>query len=101
MFVNIDTHEPFNDPRDAFEKGKKAAGLDWVVGPHDLRHFRATVDLRTVKELLGHANISTTMRYAHFAADHALRSVSEAEKAELAELAALRATNGRHEPAAG
>jgi len=72
------------------------------VGLHDLRHFRATqwvmrgVDLRTVKELLGHADISTTMRYAHFAADHAMRSVAEAEKAEVAELA-LRATSGRQE----
>ena len=43
------------------------------MGFHDLRHFRATlwvklgVDLVTVKELLGNADIQTTMRYAHFA----------------------------------
>ncbi len=78
---------PWKDPRETFTKAKKAAGLPWV-GLHDLRRFRATqwvkhgVDLRTVKELLGHSAIETTMRYAHFAPDHAVRSVRKAEEAE-------------------
>jgi site-specific recombinase XerD len=46
------------------------------------------VDLGTVKEYLGHADIHTTMWYAHFAPSHAVRSVIEAQCQEQAELAA-------------
>ena len=83
--------KPWKDPRVPFDKGKEDAGLEWV-GLHDFRHFRATqwvkhgVDLRTVKELLGHSTIETTMRYAHFAPNHALRAVAEVEKIENQEL---------------
>jgi integrase len=83
---------PWKDPRETFSAAKKSAGLEWVT-LHDLRHFRATqwvkhgVDLRTVKELLGHASIQTTEQYAHYAPKHAIRKVHEVERLELEELA--------------
>ncbi len=89
------------DPRYFFFKAREKAKLDWV-GFHDMRHFRATqwvmrgVDLRTVQELLGHSCITTTMRYAHFASSHAMRSVRKVQQSEAQDAALERATNGRH-----
>ena len=36
----------------------------------------AGVDIRTVAELLGHKDISMTMRYAHVAPDHMSKAVA-------------------------
>jgi site-specific recombinase XerD len=49
----------------------RRAGVTKRVGPHCFTHSFAThpledgYDIRTVQELLGHSDVSTTMTYSH------------------------------------
>ena len=60
--------------RDQWQTARISMGLedDTAFVPHVLRHTYATrlvaagIPLRTLQQMLGHANITMTMRYAHF-----------------------------------
>ena len=62
----------------------KQAGINGSVTPHSLRHSFAThmlrggAPLRSVQELLGHANISTTQVYTKVTDEHARRVYEQA-----------------------
>ncbi len=57
------------------QRHAKAVGLDGKMSPHTLRHTFAThllaggCDLRSLQEMLGHADIATTQIYTHLSAD--------------------------------
>lgn len=65
------------------EKYVKAIGLSIKATPHTIRHNFATdllingADIRSVQEMLGHANISTTQIYTHIT-NRQLKSVHQA-----------------------
>jgi integrase/recombinase XerD len=62
----------------------KSAHLEGKISPHTLRHSFAThmlsggANLRSVQELLGHANISTTQIYTHLTSDQIRRTYDQA-----------------------
>ena len=57
--------------RRAVRVAAQRVGIDRPVGPHTLRHCFAThllergYDIRTVQELMGHADVCTTQSYTH------------------------------------
>lgn len=56
-----------------FEKAVNSAGIDKLVTCHTLRHSFAThllengMDIKTIRDLLGHSNLKTTLIYMHTA----------------------------------
>lgn len=75
---------PYRSFRSAFERAVREAGVENITF-HDLRHTFASrlvmagVDLPTVKELMGHKDITMTLRYTHLSSDHKQRAVRALE----------------------
>lgn len=71
IFFNEATGRHLQDVKTAFRTAKKKAGIKGNLRVHDLRHTAASwmiedgIDLVTVKEILGHASVQTTMIYCH------------------------------------
>ena len=69
--------------RDKMIEIAKEANIDGLTKLHTLRHTFAShlvmagVDLPTVKKLMGHSDIQTTMIYAHLAPEHLIDAVNK------------------------
>lgn len=80
VFANAETETKFKDLSRAFEGACRRAGLEDVTF-HTLRHSfasrlaQAGVPLNTIRELLGHGDMTVTMRYAHLAPNNLREAV--------------------------
>ena len=70
VFTNPITNNRYENIKKGFKRVCKRANIENLT-PHCLRHSAATkmvfagIDLAVVQEILGHADIATTMRYSH------------------------------------
>lgn len=70
VFTNPKTLKPYVNIRDKFMDICSASGITGLT-PYSLRHTAATrmvqsgIDLSTVQDILGHANLKITQRYSH------------------------------------
>jgi len=73
--------QPYKDIRTQFNTVLRNAGIS-KMRFHDLRHTFASqlvmngIDLNTVRELLGHADLKTTLIYSHLSQDHKKQAVN-------------------------
>jgi integrase len=82
LFENPGTCMAFGDVKRSFKSALKEAKIEGATF-HTLRHTFAShlvmegIDLPTVASLLGHKDISMTMRYSHLSLDHRTLAVEK------------------------
>ena len=90
-----DPNKPLTTLRRAHQTALRKANVHPPFRLYDLRHTfgsrsaMAGVDLPTLKELMGHSNISTTMRYIHPTPEHKREAVRKLERFNVEQLFAL------------
>jgi integrase/recombinase XerD len=95
--------------RTAFERAVAAAKLDAPFHFHDCRHHFASWfvmrggNIVALQDLLGHASLSMTRRYAHLVPDHLRSEVAKTEKLRVAcaTVASAHGTTEAHEVESG
>jgi integrase len=81
-----DPNRPLTTIHKAHLDGLRTSKIKPTFRLYDLRHTfgsrsaMAGVDLPTLKELMGHSNVSTTMRYVHPTPEHKTEAVRKLEK---------------------
>jgi integrase len=81
VFFNPHTGAPLTDIKRAWGRVLKAAKIQ-KFRFHDLRHHFASAlvmagaDLNTVRDLLGHSDLTMTLRYAHLSPSHCAAAVA-------------------------
>ena len=84
-----DLNLPLTTVKTAHSRALRKAGIEPRFRLYDLRHTfgsrtaMAGVDLPTLRELMGHSNISTTMRYVHPTPEHKRNAVEKLEQFNL------------------
>lgn len=84
VFPGVDGGKLYDVPKKPWLAVLKAAGIPGFRW-HDMRHHFASrlvmmsIDLNTVRELLGHSDTKMTLRYAHLAPEHKASAVAVLE----------------------
>ena len=90
-----DPNKPMETIQKAHEEALEGAAIQPRFRLYDLRHTfgsrsaMAGVDLATLKELMGHSNISITMRYVHPTPEHKQEALRKLERFNVEQVFAL------------